>query len=412
MKKFLFLLFITHYSLLIATAQWVQVSNGMGNTYVHFLAVSGNYIFAAAYHSIDSSRGVYLSTNYGTTWSHTSLNQGVYALVIIGNNIFAGTYFNGVYLSTDNGTTWAQTSLNDKSIYSLAVNGNKLFAGSISGGVRMGVYSSTDNGTTWTQTSLNNQNIYSLAVNGNNIFAGCQSSGVYLSTNNGTTWTQTPLNYPSGQSLAISGNNIFAGTLRHFNGTFYGIYLSTNNGTTWSQTNLNNQDIFSLAVNGNNVFAGALSPNSFYVSNDNGTNWIQRNEGLIITSRVDGLMIFNNYIFAGTWGNGVWRRPLGELIGIKPISEQIPSHFDLEQNYPNPFNPTTKIQFDISETHSNASLRIYDILGREMETIVNEQLNAGTYEVEWNASNYPSGVYYYKLIVGDYTDTKKMVLVK
>lgn len=97
-----------------------------------------------------------------------------------------------------------------------------------------------------------------------------------------------------------------------------------------------------------------------------------------------------------------------------------PGSYTIYQNYPNPFNPTTKIKFQIPvETHSNVSLRIYDILGREVAILVNEQLNAGIYEVDWDAVNYPSGVYYYKLIVrqagsstGDYTETKKMVLVK
>jgi hypothetical protein len=147
-----------------------------------------------------------------------------------------------------------------------------------------------------------------------------------------------------------------------------------------------------------------------YVSNNNGTTWIQRNEGL------DNLYawsscILNNYVFAGTNGNSVFRRPLGELIGIRPISEQIPSHFSFEQNYPNPFNPTTKIRFALPKSLF-ANLIVYDILGKEVETLVSELLKAGTYEVEWDASNYPSGVYYYKLTAGDYTETKKMVLVK
>jgi Secretion system C-terminal sorting domain len=410
-----FALFIFNSSFLIPNCmcQWVQMSNGMGDRYVHSIVASGNTIFAATYDPYDSSRGVYLSTNNGTTWTHTSLNQGVYSLVISGNNIFAGTYSSGVYLSTDNGTSWTQTSLNNQDIWSLTVNGSKIFAGSVEGGVRMGVYSSTNNGTSWTQTSLNNQNIYSLAVNGNNIFAGIQSYGLYLSTDNGTTWAQTSLNYPSVSSLAISGNNIFAGT-SHFNSTtHYGIYLSMNNGTTWSQTSLNNHDIFSLAVNGNNVFAGG---NSFYVSNDNGASWTQRNEGLINTA-VEELLILNNYIFAGTWGNGVWRRDLSELTGIHPISEQVPARFSLSQNYPNPFNPETKIKFSVPLNKGgnrglSIQLKIYDILGKEVAILVNQQLQPATYEVEWNATNYPSGIYFYKLSAGDFVETKKMILVK
>jgi flagellar hook assembly protein FlgD len=73
----------------------------------------------------------------------------------------------------------------------------------------------------------------------------------------------------------------------------------------------------------------------------------------------------------------------------------------------------TRIKFDIPvETHSDASLQIYDILGREVATLVNEQLRPGTYEVEWDASNYPSGIYYYRLSAGNYFETRKMVLIK
>jgi len=82
-------------------------------------------------------------------------------------------------------------------------------------------------------------------------------------------------------------------------------------------------------------------------------------------------------------------------IGITQNGKLIPETFCLYQNYPNPFNPSTKIKFDIPTvgTRHAVSLRIYDILGREIATLVNGQLNAGTYEIEWNASNYPSGVY-------------------
>jgi uncharacterized delta-60 repeat protein len=98
-------------------------------------------------------------------------------------------------------------------------------------------------------------------------------------------------------------------------------------------------------------------------------------------------------------------------IGIKPISTEIPNAYKLLQNYPNPFNPTTKIRFAIPKS-SFAILVVYDALGRETETLVNEQLNAGTYEVDWNAGKFSSGVYYYKIQTTDFSQTKKMILIK
>jgi hypothetical protein len=103
-------------------------------------------------------------------------------------------------------------------------------------------------------------------------------------------------------------------------------------------------------------------------------------------------------------------------IGIEPISTEIPQRYELFQNYPNPFNPMTKLKFSIplsvETTRRVVSLRIYDALGREVAILVNENLQYGTYEVEWDASNIPSGVYFYSLITQEFTQTKKMVVIK
>jgi hypothetical protein len=102
-------------------------------------------------------------------------------------------------------------------------------------------------------------------------------------------------------------------------------------------------------------------------------------------------------------------------IGIQELSETA-NKFMLYQNYPNPFNPETKIKFEIPnskfETNPKTEIRIYDILGREIKTLVNEQLKPGIYEVEFDGTNLPSGVYFYKLVSGDFTQSKKMVLIK
>ncbi len=102
-----------------------------------------------------------------------------------------------------------------------------------------------------------------------------------------------------------------------------------------------------------------------------------------------------------------------QVIGIDPVSSEIPSQFSLSQNYPNPFNPATKIKFAIPFGYSSQTiLSVYDILGREVAVLVNEQLRPGKYEVDWDASAFPSGVYFYKLVLSDIKETKKMVLVK
>jgi len=103
-------------------------------------------------------------------------------------------------------------------------------------------------------------------------------------------------------------------------------------------------------------------------------------------------------------------------IGIQPISNEVPDKFMLYQNYPNPFNPSTKIRFaipSVGQRHAfDVQLVIYDVLGREIAALVNEELNPGTYEVEWLAESYPSGVYFYTISSGNYYDSKKMLLIK
>jgi hypothetical protein len=100
-----------------------------------------------------------------------------------------------------------------------------------------------------------------------------------------------------------------------------------------------------------------------------------------------------------------------QLIGIQTISSEIPVSFSLSQNYPNPFNPSTRIRFALPK-NSFAQIIVFDALGREVEKILSEQLNAGTYEADWNATNYPSGVYFYSIKTDDFAATRKMVLIK
>ncbi|MCF7918209.1 T9SS type A sorting domain-containing protein [Candidatus Gracilibacteria bacterium] len=91
--------------------------------------------------------------------------------------------------------------------------------------------------------------------------------------------------------------------------------------------------------------------------------------------------------------------------------ENIPANYSLSQNYPNPFNPSTMIEFSIPEA-SYVSLKIYDMLGREVETLINEQVSVGTHSLSWNASHLSSGLYIYKVQAGSFTQTKKMILMK
>ena len=89
----------------------------------------------------------------------------------------------------------------------------------------------------------------------------------------------------------------------------------------------------------------------------------------------------------------------------------VPAEFSLSQNYPNPFNPSTTIKFSVPKL-TEVKLTVYDALGKEVTTLVNNSLEAGNYNIEWNASNNASGIYFYKLETNEYVNVKKMILVK
>jgi len=104
-------------------------------------------------------------------------------------------------------------------------------------------------------------------------------------------------------------------------------------------------------------------------------------------------------------------RVLGSVSAVEIASSKLPTSYALEQNYPNPFNPSTRIGFKV-QVSGFTSLRIFDLLGREVATLVNEELMPGSYEATWDAARLPSGVYFYRLQAGEFVETKKLVLMR
>ncbi len=119
-------------------------------------------------------------------------------------------------------------------------------------------------------------------------------------------------------------------------------------------------------------------------------------------------------------GNDYATLKYSQSVGIHQISNEVPEKFRLEQNYPNPFNPVTKIKFSILSSAeggvkrqtSNVKLLVYDISGKEIFNIINENLTSGSYEVNFDATTLTSGVYFYRLVTDEFIETKKMILTK
>jgi hypothetical protein len=321
------------------------------------------------------------------------------SLAAIGSNIFVGTTggpvnSDGVYISTNYGANWTLSSLNNLYVNALIYDGSEIYAGTVDSGV----YSTTNNGLNWLQKGLSNKSILALAINGSYLFAGCYSNGLFVSTNNGFNWIQTTLNNITVASLAVNGNCVFAGTLSN------GVYFSSNNGLNWTHTSMDTVSyVTALVVNGNYVFAGTYY-SGFFVSSNNGSDWIQRNEGFTYGTSLRTLATNSIYIFAGTSGYGVYRRLLSDIIGIQNISTEIPQEFSITQNFPNPFNPSTKIRFQLPKQEY--------VLGHEIVLLVDDKLKPGVYEVDWNANAFPSGIYFYRISAGKFSESKKMILIK
>ena len=173
------------------------------------------------------------------------------------------------------------------------------------------------------------------------------------------------------------------------------IQISSNGGINWSEL-----DLLSTQLNTAQHQTTAFTPNCSQwgrksVAVPDGTNRIRFNA---ISAADNNLYIDSLCILC--------------ITGIHQNQQSTkPQVYDISQNYPNPFNPTTNIKYQIPN-NSFVSLKIFDVLGREVTTLVNEKQNAGRYEVSWDATNYPSGVYFYTIKAGDFTQTKKMLLIK
>ncbi len=324
---------------------------------------------------------VLVSSNSGLNWiqktSPTSANlYGVdhnYYLYAVGDNgtiLYASEIFTGTLVQRTSGTT-----RNLKAVTISSVNNQRVIAV----GEKGTILRTTNGGFNWDNVSIADTtfNIFDLSQKGvfsnsGDIYVAVGSGGrIYKSTDIGLTWQQKS----SGTTNTLRSvyfHTLDSGIAVGDNGT---VRLTTNGGETWytdgffNSPSSRNYRFVNLVNNTFRTFM-AGSDSLFYVSGDPIT-----------------------------------------ITGVNSSSTEVPNAYSLSQNYPNPFNPQTNIRFSLSQP-GNVKLIIFDITGRELEIVVNEKLSAGSYNYDWNAANYPSGVYFYKLQAGNFVETKKMILVK
>ena len=173
-------------------------------------------------------------------------------------------------------------------------------------------------------------------------------------------------------------------------------------------------------VTGKSIGSGPINDYATIKYNSSGVQqWVARYNGpgnnidVAYAIALDGSG--NVYVTGNSTGSGTLNDyatiKYSQSIGIRQISSTIPEQFNLSQNYPNPFNPTTNIEFSLPQK-SFVTLKVFDITGKEIAELVNENLSAGTFRYEFNAENIPSGLYFYKLETEKFSETKKMIVIK
>jgi len=434
-----FFLLVTH----ICFAQWVQV--GLDDESIKDIAVQNSNIFAV---TSDSGK-VYRSANSGASWTvvfdTTARDIAISPtgkVFMIKDSLLNSWWDTSLYASLDNGETWfwvevlpnpgwygEPTSISVSPMGYLFLG---VFVGWGPGAGHDGFAMSTDDGLIWIDPppgdlfggalfDFRDQQAITYGTHG-----GSTTSGIYFfsSTDYGSTWDSLYFPDPTVENHFLfhlvtlglfTNGNIIVGAEQFSNGTpgdsLYGVYMSSDLCSTWTQIAKINCKLglpwSSSSLEG--ILVGTVDSGLFLFSDD-GDSLGSKNEGLT-NLNIQALTLDNNgYVYAGT-ENGVWRRPLSEVTPVEENQIPIPLSFNLSQNFPNPFNPSTAIQYSIPQ-RSNVTLKIYDILGNELETLVNEEKTMGTYELTWNAANLPSGVYFYQLKAGEFIQTKKMILIK
>lgn len=422
---------------------WQESNQGLGSISISSIITIGENVYAGS----SDGGGVFLLKSGGNRWDSLFdqlTDIGVTSFAKIGSKLFAGTSGGGVFLYSDSDGTWQtrNNGLMSKIITSLLVNDNQLYATT-----SRGIYKSIDSGASWNRLNSDLTDIYflSLGIDGNKMYAGSVLNKIYISTNNGINWTDSVSVIGRINSIAIKNNSVLAATDGGIIGSFDkgitwryiftkvshfikvsgekiyigfsdGLFYSDDDGIQWHQINIlpdnypNQHTYLALETYNAYIFLSAGSEGILY-SGDNGVSWKSINDNLASRypnaySNVRCLSVFNNYLFNGTQEQGIWRRDINTITNFK-----IPKSFLLEQNFPNPFNPSTLINYEVP-IKSLVRLEVYDVLGRKITTLVNEEKSAGIYSIQFNGYKLSSGVYYYTLLANDFIQTKKMILIK
>jgi len=372
------------------------------------------------------------------SWQEIYGGDGFYCLVDYNdqNKVYASSQTGGLGRSTNGGasfvgatsgldltyTNWMTPYVMDKN------NPSILYCGTYK------IHKTTNSMQSWTAISpdLANGHVQNLGTittvdvsksNPNVIYCGTDDANVWVTTNGGSNWTKIinglPYRWVTRVTIHNDSANVCYVTLSGYKVDSLGshIYRTSNYGSSWQSIsgNLPNAPV-------NDVILG-FTEGTLYIGTDvgvmtttnYGVSWFVLDTGIPSSVPCHDLTLHQSTGKLVVWTHGRSAYSTSIPVGISNIGE-IAKEFMLYQNYPNPFNPETKIRFSLPgpsiKRAQAVKLVIFDILGRELKTLVNEQLQPGTYEIDFDATYLASGVYFYRLISEGYSLTRTMMLIK
>ena len=402
-----------------ANAQWTPQQSGTSyNLYsIHFIDNNSGFC-------VGDAGTVCKTTNGGDNWITstylpTNLN---YVRMFSNNNIIIGSSLDNKLLKSINGgVNWTVLTLPEfnKKLQSVTFTHGFFIT-------NMKFYRTTDGGQNWTweyvpflgfggtahDIHFINETTGWLSVVYFDPYPwpyGSYWSRVGKTTNAGVNWVSQYIKEADiNKTYRIFFANLNTGFLNE-NPATYSLMRTTNGSMNWGNVYSSGNSKIYYSMSFPSLDTGFFTGDQTIKTINSGSTWSTINTpgGNVYRS-----VFFINNLTGWIAGNGgLIAKTVTGATKIKPISNIIPESYQLFQNYPNPFNPFTNIRFDLNKS-AHTKLIVYDMLGKKIATLVNEELSSGSYEVIWNASNNLSGIYFYKLEVDGFIDVKKMLLLK
>jgi photosystem II stability/assembly factor-like uncharacterized protein len=391
-----------------------KISFTQSSGWFHQNSGTTEYLFSCDFNGthlglVVGSNGIVLRTaDGGDNWSIRESNtiEWLYSVDMVSSVVAWAVGTNGKILKTTNsGLSWLEqiSNITEHLLSVFAIDENVVWVGG-TGGVLL---NSTNGGTDWQQIDLQ---VPSYFVFRNIQFINSEigwTNGLRRTLDGGNSWEI--ISVRSTDVIEFVDQNI--GWIISQGPTFNTAVLKTTDGGFNWETQLSSAGTTYRALSFIDEYNGWTVGESGTImhTTNGGDIWLTQESG---TNEILESVFFVDDIIGWAVGwNGTILKTVTGGVTFVGTEETNPSNFYLDQNYPNPFNPTTKIYYQIPEL-SFVTLKVYDVLGSEIATLVNEEKPAGTYEISWNGSNYPSGIYFYKIETDGFNETKKMVLIK